>query len=92
MAQNAPMNDDIHDDIEDSAQRSDAAEVKERGQKHRQYDGVDEGVPLDIPRHAEMAVWHQLHIGQHCEHARDCENAGDHARYRRDNGESNRKP
>jgi len=71
----ARVNDHVHHEVKERAERGDAAEIKKDRQKTGNHDGIDQRVVLDRARHAEMAVRDHLHLGQHGQHPRHRENA-----------------
>ena len=73
------MDDDIHDQIEDCAKRSDATEIEESREQSGSHNRIDERMTLYRSGHAEMSMRNQVHVGQHGEHAGDGKQAGKQA-------------
>ena len=84
-AEHAPMDQDIHHQVEEGAERCDAAEIKKHRQDSRNHHGVNQRVLADRTGHAEMTVGDHLHVGQHRQHARDGKDTGEQPRGGRDN-------
>ena len=69
VSQQAPVDPDVHQQVEDRAQRGNPTEVEKRRQQRRRHAGVDQHVGLQMARHAQMPMRDQLHFCEHGQHA-----------------------